>query len=620
MINRAVKWIAPTPVLWPLTSRVGRVCVRALLCLGTTLVVAVGITTASAYAASYPQAALVQSGFLFSSGAVTGAPGDGSLGYPDLSVEATVYVDSSGAAHVAWLGEANQIENGMIDECTVRIGARSCGAVTQIPTTAVGQTATGGYTITSLKYLVGEDGAYLVAVIDNDENLEDETASTWVWGPNLPAGGFEASAQVGDEEFTYEWLYPGNEIVAPGDSGLDVVGVDFEDSPYDCAATDVYEFESFGAAGSGGPPTVPGGVQNCIGDSTTTGGPQLAGVTILPQGQTAVLGWNTPGRGTGTNGSGQPYPVSPLGMYVQPAIGGAFGSFRPLGVSGSFETDSTPSGPSWLLNDEPTKGDSLAGPLELYDFRGTSLVPVATIGANYEDQITNNQELGWGSLPPTNEDVDGNFYAVWTVWGFQNEGCAPANNICLIGRRVTSGGVLGPDLALDGVLPPGASPTAAGAERANPTPIQVAANASGVAWALELRFSANGSSGLYAIPFPSAATVTVPVESGTGSSVDVSCAGSSTCLVTGQFEAVGRVPALALRGARKIKVTILGKATLSVKPGKTGKLKLKLNSVAVKQLRKAHSLKVKFVVTEKLRFSSTPVILFSKTLTFHYRR
>jgi hypothetical protein len=138
----------------------------------------------------------------------------------------------------------------------------------------------------------------------------------------------------------------------------------------------------------------------------------------------------------------------PVVMYVQPVAGGTFGPEMPLGVSSAFETVFSPSEGTYLLNVEINQSfAALTIPMELYEFRGTALKPVATIGDVDDDAIDPNDGNGtWQDLPPLFEDAKGNLYAAWEVSG-GNDGCLnvdPSETECTVERRIIDGVIPGP--------------------------------------------------------------------------------------------------------------------------------------------------------------------------------
>ena len=212
---------------------------------------------------------------------------------------------------------------------------------------------------------------------------------------------------------------------------------------------------------------------------------------------------------------------------MQPANGVSLLRPGPLGDRRPIETDYAPSGSSYVLNvelagqDQPKNfTDTLGSTMELYRFRATALVPVATVG--FASGLNLNA-VGWDGLPPTYEDSTGDLYVAWQAHsGFDGCPSTPeglsSDLTCLVYRRISSGGVPGPDVVL-------VTNTGAGGNVSGLGPIAV--NSQGVGWMLDDgdNTSTNTSS-LYAQPLVSAAAVTTPpVVAGSSVKVPGTCAG-----------------------------------------------------------------------------------------------
>jgi hypothetical protein len=574
-----------------------RFVVGALVCCA-----AGGLLAGMASAASTPAAVMV-----------AGQESTGGNGSSQGSLT-TLYVDASGGAHVAWAAyaPAGGSQTGMIDECTIPWGGKRCGGETSIPTVVV---ADKGGMINTLKYLPGPHGAEYLAAGITGLSTPDGT-ETEVFGPGLGSGIDAGNVDDGSD---------GDMILRPDATGIDVVGQDFAYSGAinaDCTPP-AFQADSF-TPGAGGSPMFLGGNARCLGYGNYYTVPDMVGVTLLPLGQTAVLAYRVP-----NSDNALAYPV---GMYVQPASGGAFGPFEPLGVSGSFETDFSPSGASYLLNVEVAqeKPSDEGATMELYRFRGTVLKPVATVGLVGVDWINPNAaNATWNGLPPTFEDADGNFYAEWLVDGGV-EGCpsepgytGPYDSIfCIAARQISDGGVPGPIVLLGSnrAAKPGTSfgpPVDLG---------PISANAQGQAWGLHdvtLPGSAPGAPGvanvvLYAQPFPTTADATAPAGThGSDVTVPVHCSGaaSTTCTVNGLLEG-GGAPLRSGDQGSTAAAHIYARTTERIRGGRTETIKLALDKAARKTLHKRHRLTATLVVTETVGLLSKPTTVLSQVVKF----
>lgn len=519
-----------------------------------------------------------------------------------------LYVDSSGAAHIAWIAgtvgpDGVSSQTGYIDECTLATGASQCGAVTSLATSEV---SSGEGSIDALKYLAGAGGSEYLAVGLSGQPNGPETE---VFGPALGSG-----LDVGDLSFG-----GGDVILTPGAGGVDVVGSDFDYSDADNAYCDppAYEADSF-TPGASAPPVFPAGIL------CDTEVPALAGVTELPNGDAAVFAYNE----AASTISGGP----PVVMYVQPVAGGTFGPEMPLGVSSAFETVFSPSEGTYLLNVEINQSfAALTIPMELYEFRGTALKPVATIGDVDDDAIDPNDGNGtWQDLPPLFEDAKGNLYAAWEVSG-GNDGCLnvdPSETECTVERRIIDGVIPGPIVVMSNNFAPDGKPTTP--DGVIPGLGPVAANAAGQAWGVSSlqAFQGNSYSGedwvndLYLTQFPTSAEVTTsPAVSSSDVSVGLSCSGaaSSSCKVEGVLEAAAGRSASGARSAAKTKRTIYAELIKTLKGGSRGKLVLRLNKAGRALLARRGHLSLTLAITETVGVDATPTSLLSRTVSFHQR-
>jgi hypothetical protein len=535
----------------------------------------------------------------------------------EQGADAALYVDSSGAAHLAWIaGTAGQdgtsSQTGYIDECTLKPVATHCGAVTSLATSVV---STGEGSIDALKYLAGAGGSEYLAVGLSGEPEAGGSAGetgpeTEVFGPTLGSG-----LDLGDLSFS-----DGDLILTPGASGVDVVGTD---SDYAAALNaycepPAYEADSF-TLGATTPPVFPAGAP-----CTSAGTPGVAGVTELPNGQGAVFAYNY--AAASSDGA------APVVMYVQPVAGGAFGSARPLGVSSAFETVFSPSEGTYLLNVEIDQAfaDSSTIPMELYQFRGTALKPVATVGDVDDNAIDPNDGEGtWKDLPPIFEDAKGNLYVSWEVTG-GNDGCLnvdPSATECTVERRIIDGAVPGPIVVMSNNFAPDGKATTPGGVIPGLGP--VASDAEGQAWGVSdlqvdqgVSYTDEGYvNDLYLTPFPTSAEVTTSPSVGSDEvSVGLSCSGapSSSCKVDGVLAASGRTGSGA-RVVAKTKRTIYGEVIKTLRGGASGKLVLKLNKAGRALLSRTGRLKGTLAITETVGVDATPTTLLSRSVSFHKR-
>jgi hypothetical protein len=571
--------------------------VRARLLAAT--IAAAGLSAALAVASPAASAApvLVQAGTSDAAGSA-GAAGS----------RTALYVDSGGAAHVAWVLDGST----RIAECTIPSGGHSCGAQTTLTTDAV----TRDGEISTIKYLqAGNDTAYLAVGIWNttepapfDAGLEGPYSETEVFSPGQSTGLATGDVYVGGGGSV------GDVVLEPDASGIDVVGLDeVQDDLFDIAPANEFEFESLVPGGSDSPAAYLG-----VKNAEAGAGDYPLDLTKLPQGQTAVLADDiTPGKLSA---------LSPVGMYVEPPSGGPFSAFRSLGISGPIETDDSPSGQSYVLNvelaaqDHPKHSiDTLGSTMELYRFRATSLVPVGAVGLAANLDL---DAVGWDQLPPTNEDAEGNFYAAWLAPG-SFDGCPGSLNglpgdgqtDCLVYRRVSSSGVTGPTVVLIG--------NNNGKGSANPAGLgPIAVNTRGAGWMLYTQHGAADSSNLFAEPLTAAAAATSPpAVNGSTVAVPITCAGGAdtNCAVQAELTTTAGGAARDARAAR-VHTTVLARITEKLKGGHSTKLVLGLDKAAKRVLARKHRLVAQLLISETVGAINKPTTVLSKRVTFSSRR
>jgi hypothetical protein len=510
-----------------------------------------------------------------------------------------IYVDSSGAAHIAWEALNGMNYTGVIDECTIPAGGSSCGDHSSLTTAAVIEG--NGADISTIKYLAGPNDSEYLAVGISGINLTSETE---VFGPGLgsgrAAGSFYDAGGDGNG---------GDVILEPDASGIDVVGIDNANYDlFDDSNPPGFEFESF-TPGATGAPLYPAGMLYKGGPNV----PDIVDVTKLPLGQTAVIAYDDSTK-----------QVSPVGMYVQPVAGGAFGPLHPLGISGPVETNFSPSGQTYVLNVQIPQdfGTSLPGvTMELYRFRGTSLKPVASIGLAYSLDPNSGEET-WDGLPPTFEDAAGNYYVAWIAQG-DVDNCpasvggpgAESEALCVVYRRITSGGVPGPPVVQIG-----------NDDGKGTAPVvdlgPMAANQQGAGWMLYTNVAPDNTPTLYAQPLASSAAVGTVTASGDAVSAPVTCAGnsSSKCVVSGKLESGGKAADRAA-AASAAQAIVYASVVKRLKGGTRTKLVLRLDKAGKKLLARRHRLKLQLLITEMFAGvkKPTPVLAQSVTLGRHRR-
>ena len=411
---------------------------RSIFPASALVALALALAAPAAYAGSTSLGVPVTS---FPSGEAGAAP------YPDAAAGAqgaftALYVDSSGAAHVAYVAPNRQD----VDLCTIPLGGSACGDATTLHTDEDTFNEGG---IDSIKYLPNGSGSADLAVgmynLGSNEDLhppfnpggEAPWSETEVFAPGATSG--LATGEVFDQGGDTG----GDEILEPDGSGLDVVGGNQLTTLLGTGVGGVneYQFQSLASGGGGAGNSAP----TALGTTPPTESApseSLLGVTKLPQGQTAVLATDITAGAT----------ASPDGMFVQPPSGGAFGPLQQLGVAGPLETDFAP-GASDLINVETaaqyhprTFTDTIGATMALYEFRASSLKSLGAIG--FASDLNDNDTAEWDTLPPSFEDSVGDLYVAWlTRDGF--DGCpVPSHDqgdnqydvSCVMYRRVAPGG------------------------------------------------------------------------------------------------------------------------------------------------------------------------------------
>jgi hypothetical protein len=535
--------------------------------------------------------------------------------------QTAMYVDPAGTAHIAYVAPGDQ----SVNLCSIPLGSGTCGDRSVLATDATG---TNSGQITSLKYLPdrsssGNGDAYLaVGIYDLGPNSppfnpgeQAPYSETQVFPPGsttgIATGDLFAAADLGSGSSG------GDEILAADDSGVDVVGIDQAGTSFNTVApANSYEFQSLISPSSADSAPVLLGVQS----AETPAGQWPFDVTELPNGQTAVLASTYKAYSTA---------APPIGMYVQPAGGGAFGPVRQLGISGAAEADFSP-GESYVLNIETsaqnhprTFTDTLGANMELDAFRGTSLRQLAAVGFASD---LNLKAFAWAELPPSYADSNGNLYVAWltraTFDGCPDKAHAtfPFYSGCLMYRRIAPGGLLGPKIILStqgtsdaGVAAPSQPVDGLGA---------IAVNDKGEGWVLVSRGNSNPT--LYAQPLVSSGGPTgAPAVSGSSVSVPLACTGApgTSCSLTAQLQAPGsgRIAALSARARKPKHPAVYATAKLKLAGGHRKSLKLHLNSAGKRLLARRHHLKLELIVAQSVGAVRTPTTLLQQTVTLRGR-
>jgi hypothetical protein len=498
-----------------------------------------------------------------------------------------LYVDPTGAAHVAWVAPGDQ----KIDLCTVLPRGSSC--VDQSVLTTDANPANGGE-ISSIKYLPNDASGPAYLAVGIDQFNPPPAIDPDPFDPGVEEELFALGQSAGVATGVVTLVGDGDVILEPDATAVDVVG-DTQTGTGCC-----YELESLTPGGQGS------GVITLANPNTQN----VIDVTKLPQGQTAVLIESSSAQGS-----------DPVGMRVQVSQGGAFGPLMPLGISGPSAAVSSPGG-SYVLNQETAKPTAIDGldtyPIELYQFRGVSLVTVASVGAGNGDASTAN----WWSAPPVFEDAIGDLYTAWyTEPNF--DGCTSPgvnNNECLMYRRIAAGGLLGPKIILArlGTLSQGTLGLETGLAA-------IAANSQGAGWMLTYGPAhPGGNNELEVVPLPSSAAAGTPTVKATAVAVPVSCGGSggSSCPLTAVLvpPTSGAAPDPGWALAAAARSTVFAHVVLKLHAGSKTTLVLKLDRVGRTILASRHRLTAKLLITEVLAGAKAPTTIVSKELKFARRR
>jgi hypothetical protein len=586
------------------------------------------------------------------SGDTTNNQYGGAGGPHSLTAGTALYVDASGAAHVAYIDQ----DGWDIDLCTIPAGGTACAPAGTLHTDGT----TFGEPISSIKYLPdGNGSAILVATLWNlgtgdqphpsfDPRAEAPYSETEVFLPGSTTGIgigdlYDDGGQTG-----------GDEIYVPAENGLDEVGVDESiEQDWDITPANSYQFASFTSPSSADSAPIFLGVHalapgpGYLPAAEELPGEWPVGVTQLANGLTAVFAeditptiLNTQSMDDGTN----TWPFdSAVGMYVQPAAGGAFAPIQQLGVSGPIETDFASGQDTYLVNvqsgsscqqESYCTGDAVNEPIQLYDFRGTSLESLGSVGTT---QGPYDQQSEWDTLPPSFEDSAGDMYVAWLA-GNGADGCPPAPpdnpssdkltyfvDGCVIYRRIAPGGLFGPKIVLS------YSYTHQGNNNYETYFIggvdQIATNAAGEGWVLSYRGSltyTGGNDTLYAQPLVSSAGLSAPPSvSGTSVMVPLTCDGatSGSCGLTVSIDssasAANSAQVASSKHSHKSKKrpVVLATAKLKLSGGGDKTLVLHLNSAGKRLLKGKHHLTVALQVSQKVGLVSKPTSVYSGKLT-----
>jgi hypothetical protein len=602
---------------------------RATVALVVSVLAVLGIAAAPAGAAESLGVKVVTDGTFH---------GAGDIGASSALLTA-LYVDNAGTAHVAYADP----DSWDVDLCTIPSGATACTPAGVLHTDGT----TFGEPIESMKYLADGNGSAILALGFTLLGTSDQPHPSFDPAAQAPYSETEVFLPGSTTGIAIGDLYDaggevgGDEISVPNGNGLDIVGVDqsiVESS--DISPANSYQFESFTSpAAADSPPMFLGvqtaGVGHDAGEPGELPGEWPLGVTLLGDGQTAVLAANIT---TSAFAMSSYYPGnSAIGMFVQPAGGGAFGPIQQLGISGPVETDFAPSQGTYLINVESgVKNGVKLGlgpfhnePMELHDFRGTSLQSLGTIGTT---QGPFDSQSEWDTLPPSSEDSAGDLYVAWIAAdGF--DGCPPSppdtpassklhNPVdgCLIYRRIAPGGLFGPKIVLSEAFDH--QPGAGYVVDALGDPDQIAANAAGAGWVLVWRGGVVGGTGtptLYAQPLASSGGLSAaPTVSGATTTVPLTCAGagSGTCAISASVDSSSSM-AMAAKKKPKARTIVYASAHFSLKGGAKHKLVLRLDKAGKRLLAHRHTLTVALVVTQEAGVSTTPTPIFSGHLKLH---
>jgi hypothetical protein len=543
-----------------------------------------------------------------------------------------LFVDPQGTAHVAYVIQTpHQTPASQLDLCTIPAGATACGDHSVLATDVTTDSQTDA-TIDAIKYLPDGKGTADLAVSISGLGPGPPAfnpSDTYPYGESESFTPGSTTAVATGDTAVSTGETPGDEILSPDGSGIEVLG---NDQGYDTQVTDdytnsqppfriVYQFESLQSVNTDSSPFV-------FPNQEVQPGEAPFDVTELPDGATAVLDYDFTA----------PHAYSgafPIGMRVLPAGGGTFGPLVSLGISGAAAATYAPGEPTYVFDVEAKQqGSDLVGgnpnvldPLELYQFRGNSLKTIASLGTAFHVWYPSD----WESIPPVSEDAAGDLAVAWLA-GAGDDGCPGSatgasdngpDTQCLVYRRIGNGGLLGPKIILS------AQPTSV----ANLSPQAVAQiiahlgpvseNTAGVGWELEARIGTNspnsstpsGEYTLYAQPLLSSGQTGTPSVSGSTVRVPVSCAGPSSakCGLIAQLQSGAHKNAQISRKSKG--ATVLATKTLSLNGGRKAKLKLALSKRAKLSLRKGRrELTVELLVGQKVGVIKTPTLILAKKL------
>jgi hypothetical protein len=534
-----------------------------------------------------------------------------------------MYVDSSGAAHIAY---TNGTTTGDINLCTIAAGGSSCVAGATLTTDGT----TNDEPIQSLKYLPDGNGSAVLAVgLSLITSPSDASFDASVTAPYTETEVFQpgsTTAKAIGTTFDQGSDSGGDEIYIPDKNGLDIVGQwsDFNWPPVGSGETaNDYQFESFTSPSSADTaPQYLGVEAGEKGTSSLTAGEVLpgewpAGVTELANGAVGVLAYDIDQSSPSSTNPG----LSAVGMYVQPQSGGAFSAIHDLGISGPVETQFAPGAETYLVNavSSDPSGSNVPENLELYQFQGSSLQWLGTIGAS-DDNLDENPfglESQWDTMPPVYEDPSGNLYAAWFA-NASDDACPGSSQSgstvvsgCLMYREVGAGGVMGPRVVLSESYGDGETD---GIDDVD----QIATNSSGAGWVLGWRTATNSSSiTLYAEPLAAAATVpTSPTVTGTVTTVPVTCTGTGSCSLTVSIDTGASTARAVGRGAA---AGLLVRRTFRVRAGHRTRLRLVLKGRSARLLDREHRLQVRLAVTQRLGMTAARKQIYSRIVTLRRR-
>jgi hypothetical protein len=529
-----------------------------------------------------------------------------------------MYVDSSGAAHIAYTGTTT----GNIKLCTIAAGGSSCVAAGTLSTDGT----TSGEPVRSLKYLPDGNGNAVLAVGLSDIGSSGDApfnasepapwSETEVFQPGSSTGTaigttFDAAGQSG-----------GDEIYIPDENGIDIVGQwsDYNWPPGGGGnPANAYQFESFTSpSGADSSPVYLGVETGTAGSSGMTAlpGEWPAGVTELANGEVGVLAYYIDQTAPSDINPG----ISQVGMYTQAQSGGSFSALRDLGINGPVETQFAPGAETYLVDgvSSDPSGANVPEDLELYQFQGTTLEWLGTIGATETNTADNalGLESQWDTMPPIYEDASGDLYAAWYVNG-GDDACPGSSQsgstvvgACLMYREVGAGGVMGPKVVLSEDYGGGQTDKFGDVD-------QIAANSSGAGWVLGWRYPGTSSTlSLYAEPLSAAATVPAsPTVIGTVTSVPLTCTGTGTCSLSVSLDSTASAVRASAGHAAARSSKLLARHTFTVKAGRhLVRLRLALGAKGRRLLNRARSLHARLVVTQSLGLTAVKKQIYTRTV------